>query len=78
MYNTQAVLQWESADGLLLSLVAVRSVENGGLARLRITEAKGILASFLFQEFNIYSYTWHLPQSVPNNLYSDLSIANLV
>jgi hypothetical protein len=26
------------------------------LARLRMAEAKGILASFLFQEINIYSY----------------------
>jgi hypothetical protein len=31
-------------------------MENGGLARLRIAEAKGILASILFQEFKIYSY----------------------
>jgi hypothetical protein len=35
-------------------------VENGGLARLRRAEAKGILASFLFQEINIYSYSGFL------------------
>ena len=34
----------------------MRSVENGGLARLRLAEAKRILASFVFEEFNIYSY----------------------
>ena len=31
-------------------------MQNGGLERLRIAEAKGILASFLLEEFTDYSY----------------------